>query len=185
MTGLLGSWHRENPGALKDSKLLAAQRTSMLALQQPEVEEAFLEHQEHEEHERPPPVDTSRLPATFHVAAATTEIMKSEVFEGCSVERFWRVVYSDASAPLRTRYLEKEMNCWNVTVGRWAPHATLGIARLVTYEVDTHAPVGPQQTRVLEYEACDRDEALTKFTHRTVVMILDATFGENTASPLF
>ena len=128
----------------------------------------------------PKPPDTSSLPASFHVVAAEDRTkIASEVVSYCTPAQFWRTTFSDDSKALRTQFLETEMHCWNVNIGRWAPHPDLGICRLTTYEVDTHAPIGPQQTRVLEYEAVDRDGELARFTHRSVVRILDATFGDH------
>jgi len=179
---LLGAWQRENPTKLQDVD--ASWRTSVLHLTQPESEERFLEAQEEGDDDAPdkppPPVDTSSLPATFHVVPKEKRTkIAADTVDGASVAQFWRVAYADDSKALRTQFLEGEMKCWNVVIGRWAPHPELGIARMVTYEVDTHAPVGPQQTRVLEYEAVDRDSDLTRFTHRSVVNILDATFGDH------
>ena len=184
LASLLGNWSQEadKRQALRDVN--PAWHKSVLNLTQPDAEEQFLEAQEEEEDESseaaPKPPDTSSLPASFHVVAAEDRTkIASEVVSYCTPAQFWRTTFSDDSKALRTQFLETEMHCWNVNIGRWAPHPDLGICRLTTYEVDTHAPIGPQQTRVLEYEAVDRDGELARFTHRSVVRILDATFGDH------
>lgn len=177
---MVGAWQEEHPAALRDPALKRCSQTAVLINKEPDAEEAYLEHAEADESERPPPVDATSLPQTFHVLEAPKRVrIIEEAFRGCDVARFWRVVYSDEARDLRVKYLEDGMNCWNVVVGRWATHEQLGIARLVTYEVDTHAPVGANVTRVLDYEAVERDDALTSLRYRSVCKILDATFGDH------
>ena len=143
----------------------------------------------------PPPLDASKLPPTFHCVPARRLTTVSDVaLGGCTPAQLWRVAFGDgAGARLRHRYHAEQMGHWNVCVGRWAPHATLGRARLVTFEAQIHGvPIGPPTTRVLEYESHEPlDDAARAagaaatpaaadagFRVRTVTQSLDATFGD-------
>lgn len=176
LTSIHGEWARAHPAALSDAKF---RRLSSIALRtdEPACEEAYLNHQDDDRDDAG--VDLTGLPAAFH-AARTTEPIAREVVAGATAARIWRSLFGDDATPWRVLYQERECRCWNVAVGRWFRRAgTSDVVRLVTYEAETRAPMGPKETRVLEYEIAERAEDLTSFTHRSVVRCLDASFGDS------
>ena len=129
----------------------------------------------------PPSVDTSMLPEDFHALAWPKQFTPTNPEDlACSPRALWELAYADDARELTCRFHREVLAHRNVICGLWAPHAAHGRVRLITYEVSTDAPVGPKETRVLEFEAVrERDDELARgFGVRSCIVALDASFSD-------
>jgi drug/metabolite transporter (DMT)-like permease len=101
---------------------------------------------------------------------------------------------------LKRRYHEQQGH-WDIDIGEWGWHEHFGVIRSVAYRCKTHAPVGSQESRMVEIERYSYGDSanvgaaaaagaaagaaaaahgdLTDFRLQAVIFALDAQFGHS------